>query len=410
MPLILLALTLQAGDGWPDFRGPTRDGHAARDAKPPLEWGESRNVDWKRAIHGLGWSSPVIGNRRLWLTTASRDGRQLHALCLDAATGKIVWDKRVFDVAEPASIRPTNSYASASPVIDGERVFVHFGPYGTACLVAATGRSLWRRRDLKFDPGEAGPGASPILHDGTVIVQCDGMDAQFVIAMDAKTGKTRWKTARSHPFGDLDVKRRKAYSTPLVVEAGGRTQLLSPGAQAAYSYDPATGRELWRIEYRTGGFSNVSRPVMAGGLAIMNTGFGKAQLRAVRPDGSGNVTDSHVAWRQLRSIPRQSSPVVVEGLLYLVSDEGIASALDPSDGSSVWQARLGGNYASSPITAAGRIYFSSQQGVTTVIRPGRTFKKLAENRLDAKINASPAAVGDALYVRTETHVYRLRRK
>ena len=401
-------LVLQAGAAWPDFRGPTRDGHAARDARPPLEWSESRNVDWKRAIHGLGWSSPVIRSRHLWLTTASRDGKELHALCLDTETGRIVWDRRVFDVAEPAPIRATNSYASASPVTDGERVFVHYGTYGTACLEAATGRALWSRRDLKFDPGEAGPGASPILHDGMLIVQCDGMDVQFVIAMDAKTGRTRWKTARSHPFGDLDIKRRKAYATPLVVEAGGRTQLLSPGAQAAYSYDPSNGRELWRIEYRTGGFSNVSRPVMAGGLAILNTGFGKAQLRAVRPDGSGNVTDSHVAWKHVRSVPRQSSPLFVAGLLYMVSDDGIASALDASDGSLVWRSRLGGSYASSPIAAADRIYFSNQQGVTTVIRPGRAFRKLAENRLDAKINASPAAVGDALYVRTETHLYRIR--
>jgi outer membrane protein assembly factor BamB len=276
--------------------------------------------------------------------------------------------------------------------------------YGTACLDTASGKVLWQRRDVHCDHFR-GPGSSPILFGDLLIFHMDGIDVQYVIALDKTTGRTVWKTDRSIDLEAFVPDLRKAYSTPTVIEAAGRTQLLSTGAQGSYAYDPATGKELWRVTIR--GFSNVARPLFGGGLVLVNSGFGRAQLWAVRPDGQGDVTDTHVAWRATRGIPAKPTPVLVDDLIYMADDRGVASCLELATGETVWQERLGGQFSASPIYADGRIYFFSHDDEATVIRPGRTFQPLAANHLDAGCMASPAVVGNALIVRTKTHLYRI---
>ncbi len=399
----LTTTPLAVGGDWPQFRGPTGDGHAhATDL--PLAWSETENVRWKVPIHGRGWSSPVIGDDRIWMTTADEDGRRLFAVCVDRPSGRILRDVLVFNVPQPEEIHAFNSYASPTPVLEGDRLWVHFGSYGTACLDAASGRMIWSRRDIKCDHFR-GPGSSPVLFGDLLILHFDGIDVQFLTALDKRTGKTVWTTPRSTDFGDLVGDLRKAYVTPTIVPVEGGFQLVSSGAQAAMAYDPATGRELWKVRYK--GFSNVSRPLFGHGLVYVNTGFSKAQLWAVRPTGRGDVTDTHVVWRATRSIPLKPSPVLVGDLLVMVDDKGVASCLDAVSGRTLWRQRLGGAFSSSPVYADGRIYCFDEDGTTSVIAPLREYKRLARNELEAGCMASPAALGHALYVRTKTHLYRL---
>jgi outer membrane protein assembly factor BamB len=290
--LLFMPAPSWAGESWPQFRGPDGQGHA--DAVGlPVTWSDDENVTWKTAIAGRGWSSPVVDGDRIWLTTALDDGRSLHALCIDRASGRIVHDEHVFNIDEPAKINAKNSYASPTPVIEGDRVWVHFGTYGTACLDSRSGKILWTNNELKLDHKE-GPGSSPILVGNLLVVNCDGMDVQYVVALDKRTGSIVWKAERSgRKNADPDL--RKAYSTPLAIDVAGRKQIVSVGADRASAYDAATGAELWYVDFE--GFSNVPRPLFAGGLVILDTGYMKPQLWAIRPDGAGDVTESHIVWR-----------------------------------------------------------------------------------------------------------------
>jgi outer membrane protein assembly factor BamB len=397
----LAVSTVGAGDHWPQFRGPTADGQAGNPGVP-LQWSETQNVRWKTPIHDRGWSSPVVWGNQIWLTTATPDGKRMFAVCVDRDSGKIVHDVKIFDVEKPLPIHDLNSYASPTPVIEAGRVFVHFGSYGTACLDTGTGKTLWTRRDLPCDHFR-GPGSSPILIGDHFIVHLDGFDFQYVVALDKKTGQTAWKTDRSVPWGNTDGDFKKAFSTPLLIEVDGRLELVSSGSKAAMAYDPATGRELWKIRYDQ--FSSTARPVFGHGLVFINTGFGKADLLAVRPGGSGDVTDSHVVWKATRGIPSKPSPVLVDDLLFMVHDGGVANCLEAKTGAEVWSMRLGGAFSASPIVADGRVYFFSQQGITSVVKPGRKFELLATNKLADGFMASPAVAGKAIFLRTEKALY-----
>lgn len=388
---------------WPDYRGPTRDGQAPA-ANVPLEWSESHNVRWKTAVHGVGWSSPVVADGTAWMTTASEDGSRMSVVAVDVENGDVVHDAVMFQVEAPEHKNALNSYASPSPAIEAGWVYVHFGTYGTACLDASTGAIRWVRRDLHCDHME-GPGSSPLLWGDQLILHMDGGDVQYVVALDKETGETRWKTDRTVKLGHLPPDLRKAYSTPIVVDADGRDQLISPGAQAAVAYDLATGEELWTVRYK--GFSMSSRPLVHEGHVLLNTGFMKAQLWAVRLGGEGDVTDSHVAWRHRGNVPQMSSPVIVDGRLYMVDDSGVASCVDAKTGDRIWRERIGGQHCASPVVAGGRLYFFDREGKTVVLAPGPEFDVLAENKLDAGFMASPAVVGDALLLRTKTHLYRV---
>ncbi len=422
MKLILTALLLvfggglaQAADHWPQFRGPAGTGHSdARDL--PLTWGEQQNVIWKTAIHDRGWSSPVIYGKQVWLTTATPDGRQLYVLCLDRDTGRILRDIKLFDVAKPQYAHPFNTYASPTPVIEAGRVYITFGSPGTACIDTKSFKVLWERRDFECNHFR-GAGSSPVIFQNLLLMHFDGSDHQFAVALDKRTGKTVWQTKRSIDFQDIlpngkiaaDGDYRKGFATPHVAQLKGRWEMISLGSKAAYSYDPFTGKEWWRIEER-GQHSASTRPVIGHDMIFYPTGLSAGQLFAVKLGGNGVITDSHVVWKVKRGISNKPSILLIDDLIYVISDTGIVSCFEAKTGTQVWQQRIGGEYSASPVYADGKIYLLSEDGKTTVLKPGRTFEKLAENKLEEGFLASPAIVGKALFLRTKTHLYRIEKK
>jgi outer membrane protein assembly factor BamB len=397
---MLCGVGATAQQEWRQFRGPGSQGHADATGVP-VQWTEASNVAWKAALPGRGWSSPLVAHGRVWVTTAVTDGRDtaLQLRSLDVATGKPLATVEVFRLRNAELLNAKNSHASPTPVVDDDRVYVHFGSEGTAA-VGLDGAILWKARHSCVT--QHGSGGSPIVHGGLVIFTCDGFDAAFIVALDVRTGKERWKTWRRQPWS-------QAYATPLVVTAagaGGVDQLVSPAAFYVGAYEPASGREIWRVRYDDG-FSNVPRPVFAHGLVFVATGFQQPSLFAIRPDGKGDVTRTHLAWRLDRGVPFTSSPIVAGDHLFMVSDTGVLSSVEARTGGLVWQQRLPGNYSASPVMAGGLIYFSSEEGVTTVIRPGPVFERVAVNQLDGPILASMAVADRSLFVRTAAHVYRL---
>lgn len=403
---LFLVIGLAAGHAaygdWPQFRGPDGQGHAG-DVSLPTKWSEQEGIRFKVSLPGQGWSSPIIVGGRIWMTTATEDGHSLRALSVDAQTGRLLHDVEVFRVSEPVRINPKNSHASPTPVADHERVYVHFGAMGTAALDLLTGKVLWRNEELLVDHKE-GPGSSPILVGPLLVVNCDGIDHQYVAALDRRTGRIAWRTPRSGPMED-NTDFRKAYSTPLVIAVGGEELIVSPGAGRLAAYQPATGREAWTIFFK--GFSTVPRPSFDGHRLFFCTGYMRPSLWAVRPDGAGDVTSSHVLWKLPDQVPANPSPILVDGQLYMVSDQGIASRVDCDTGKVTWKERLGGNYSASPISARNMIYFCSENGRTSIIEAGANPKVIARNDLDGRLLASPAVLGNDLFLRTTTHLYRI---
>jgi outer membrane protein assembly factor BamB len=418
-----------AADVWPQFRGPTGQGEALEE-RLPLEWSESEGIKWKTPLPGRGWSSPVIADGRIWVTAAEEheaDEAQraeilsavekvpvrnqmvafssvtLKAIEVDLARGKILRQVKLFEPQAPPPIHQLNTYASPTPVLADGRLYCHFGTFGTACVDTETGEVVWRRElALRHI---VGPGSSPVLYEKLLIITSDGGDRQYITALDAATGETVWEKDRP-PIREADPDNRKAFSTPLLIEAGGRPQAVIPGAQWFVAYDPASGDELWRVDHGPG-FSNVSRPVFDGRFLFLNTGFGKPQLWAVRPDGTGDVSDTHVVWRETQQIPAMSSPALSGGRIYVISDGGVASCLDAETGKTLWRERVAGKYSASPLVGAGRVYFSSHEGRTTVVEDSDEFKVLARNELDGMLMASPAAVEGDLVLRTDSSLYRV---
>jgi outer membrane protein assembly factor BamB len=409
---LLVSAAIRVDAQWPQFRGPDGNGTTGS-TKLPLTWGEESNVRWKTEIHGKGWSSPVVVDGQVWVSTATPDGREMSALALDVESGKIVRDLKLFQVESPQEGHPFNSYASPTPVAEPGRVYITFGSAGTAALDTRTGKVLWERRDLQCNHFR-GAGSSPILFRNLLIMHFDGIDVQYVVALDKDTGKTVWKTPRSIDFKDLDADGkpkgdgdfRKAFTTPLIIEVGGQPLLVSVGGKATYGYDPMTGKERWRVEERRSHTAS-TRPVAGLGMVFYPTGWESTQLLAVRPDGAGDVTATHVVWRFARGVPNKPSVLFVDGLIYMVNDTGIASCVEAKTGALVWQSRVGGMFSASPLYAGGRIYLFDEDGKTTVLEAGREFKVLAENLLDNGFMASPAVVGDALIVRTSRDLYRI---
>lgn len=391
---------------WPQFRGPTADGHAQA-ADLPLRWSEKKNVRWKTPISGLGWSSPVIKGDRLWLTTALDEGRSLRAMCLNVETGVVLHDVEVFRIDQPGKIHPKNSHATPTPILTDQHIFVHFGAHGTACL-DQQGNVVWKRSISYYH--HHGPSASPVLVADKLIIPCDGFTGpfyddltrvgvaspQFVIALDAKSGEILWTTPRDG---------NHSYATPLIIEVNGTTQIVSPGGKHVAAYDPDTGREVWRCDYGDG-YSVVPQPVFGNGLVYVCTGYDAPSLLAIRPDGTGNVTETHVAWRARQGVPLNPSPLLVDKKLYLVSDAGVMSCLDATTGKLHWKGRLGGNFSASPILVGKHIYACSELGVTHVIdATAPRFDRVASNKLDGYMLASPVVVEDALFLRTDKAIY-----
>jgi outer membrane protein assembly factor BamB len=382
---------------WPQFRGPDGQGHSAERGLP-LEWSETRNVHWKTPVPGRGWSSPAVAGGRVWLTTATVLSGQtsLRLLAFDAEDGKPALDVEIFRQRGSELLNAKNSFASPTPIVEGNRVYVHFGAEGTAA-VSTAGDIVWKVRH-HYD-SQHGNGGSPVLHGDLLIANCDGFDQAFVLALDKNTGKTRWRTWRPQPWS-------QAYSTPLLIRVAGRDQVVSVGAFHTLAYDPDSGKEIWRVSYPDG-FSNVPRPVFGNDLVYITTGFQQPSVLAVRPDGTGDVTRTHVAWTLSRGAPLTPSPLLVGDDLYIVTDAGIASCVDARTGTIRWQQRLGGSVSASPVLADGRIYFLDEDGQTTVVKPGATFERLATNKLDGATLASMAVAARSFFIRTATHLYRI---
>ncbi|QDU27144.1 outer membrane biogenesis protein BamB [Anatilimnocola aggregata] len=423
--LLLIPAFVQAADSpeWPQFRGPAGQGHAAaRDL--PTSWSEQENVAWKCPLPGKGWSSPVIAGNEIWLTTAIDSplseaekaerlkgttnsqpllvsGKlSLRALGVDRSSGKLLHDIELLVEPSPQGTHATNSFASPTPVIEAGKLYCHFGAYGTACLDTVSRQVLWTNRDLVVQH-ENGPGSSPVIWGDLLIFHCDGSDLQYIAALDKRTGKLAWKTDRTGAMNS-NPQLKKSYGTPLVAEVAGQPLLLSPASDWLYAYDPA-GREVWKLPYEKLGFSLAPRPVVGHGMAFLCTSFMQSELLAVTLDKE----KPQIAWRYGRQVPQVPSPLLVGDEIYLVSDKGIATCLDALSGKVHWAERIPGNYSSSPLLAAGHIYCSNREGETTVLAPGKEFRVVGTGKLDGQIMASPAAIENSIYLRTDKALYRI---
>lgn len=433
---IAAAGRLSADSPWPQFRGPNGNG-IALEASAPVDFedlgdGTPRGVRWQTTVPGRGWSSPVLADGLIWVTTAieteasadeivarkkrsgvkdrEMDSRtvaasiDLHLLAFRFEDGEPAMDVKLTSFQDPDAIHALNSYASPTPVIDGDEVYCHFGTYGTFCVDRLRGEIEWKQRTKTVH--SVGPGSSPFVEGDRLILVHDGCERQSVIALDKRTGKQVWQTDRPEmdaPDGD----RKKAFCTPIAIDdPSGRRQLICMASQYIVSYDPSDGHEIWRCRHGKG-FSIVARPVYDDGVVYFTTGFGKAELWAVAVDGEGDVSDTHVRWTVPKGMPQKPSPLIHEGLIYVIADHGVAACLDAEDGSTVWKKRIGGNFSSSPLLVGENLYLGSQEGEMTVLTAGRDPEVVATNRLQGQIMASPAAVAGDLIIRAGNQIYRI---
>ncbi|MBA3314515.1 MAG: PQQ-binding-like beta-propeller repeat protein [Planctomycetota bacterium] len=400
-----IALPASSSD-WPEFRGPGGQGHSD-EAQVPVEWSVDKNIAWQTELPGEGWSSPIVWKGRAYLTAAvpveggRPNDRLLIASCLDAADGKVMWRKTVFEQHhdEVDAIHGKNSHATPTPITDGQHLFVHFGAQGTACL-SLEGEVIWTTQELRYKPQHGG-GGSPVLIDGLVVVNCDGSDIQFVAALDRRTGNMRWK--RDRPA--IETSKGFSFSTPLVIDVGGRKQIVSPASDQVIAYS-STGDELWRFTYR--GYSVVPRPVYGNGLLFISTSFDQPTLYALKLPTQDSSPE--VVWSLAKGAPHTPSPLLVGEELYVVSDRGVGTCINSATGEVHWTERLGGNYSSSPIFAGGAIYFQNEDGGTIAIQPGTTYAEVARNSLPGRTLASFAVADSSIFLRTDVHLYRISTK
>ena len=413
--IILLAgfqpLQMCPQNDWTHFRGSHLDGISGVSSSP-VKWNSDSNIVWKASIHGRGWSSPVVYGDQVWMTTATEDGKEMYALCVDYPTGDVIFDIKVFMPDTIFQKHDINSYATPTPCIEKNFVYVHFGRYGTACLDTRDGSKVWQRMDLVCDHVQ-GPGSSPILYGNFLILHLEGTDRQFITAINKSTGETVWETDRPDEiYNSLEPIGKKAYITPIVIRVKGRDMLISNGSAACIAYDPLTGKEIWRIV--RGEDSTISMPFYEDGLVYFHTGFITspdkdrfAELMAVDPDGTGDIADTNIKWRIQTPILQLSTPVIKDGYIYLVDTKSIMMCLDAKTGEVRWKKRMIGRYNSSPVLADGKLYFSSTRGETIVIREGPELEILSENKLDGEIWTTPAVGNNSLLMRTSKFLYRI---
>ena len=393
---------------WPQFRGPDGQGHS-NEKNVPLEWSDEKNVKWKMAVPGKGFSSPVIFNKQIWMTSAENEGKSLHAICLDKTSGKLIHNIKVITTDNPGPLHRLNGYASPTPAIDKEHVFVHFGPRGTACL-NKKGEVIWKNTNLDYNVIQGGA-SSPILHNDVLFLTCDGIDFQFLVALEKQTGKVIWKQDRGHLEAAAQKRAiaKMSYSTPLIQSVGGTNQLVCSGADHVASYNINDGKEIWWMPYN--GFSIVGRPSYGNSLFYVVGSIRQDHfcIYAIQP-GKGQLKNKQIKWKYSKGVPHVSSPILVDTEIYFVHDGGVASCLNAITGELIWNERLGGNYDASPIEIQNRLYFLNREGKTTVLSAGKKFDKLATNQLKGTFKASPAVADEALFLRSDTHLFRIEKK
>ena len=415
----LLSSPVRGEVPWPSKTGPGGNGTLPSPADAfPLEWDEAsgKNVAWKTPLEDVGHSTPVVGENRVWFTSANVDGTRQYIDCVDAVTGNILHHNLVFENENPEELgNPINNYAAPSCVLDSDAVYAHFGTYGTARIDPESAAIVWQRRDINVRHFR-GPGSSPILYDDLLILTFDGIDKQFVTALNKHTGDTVWKTDRTTDFKDLDASgkplrdgdMRKAFGTPCIANVAGHAQVISVGSMAAFGYDARTGKEIWTVTHDD--MNAAAQPITLGDTVILNTGGRGANLIALRLDTStqGNVESTHVVWNRERGNARMSFPVLVGPRVVFVSDTGVVTCIDAVSGDQVWAGRIGGNHIASPLVVGNRVYFFSIEGKAAVI-DGRSdnLQIIARNQLDEGMRASPAASRDAIFLRTHKHLYKI---
>jgi outer membrane protein assembly factor BamB len=389
---------------WRQFRGSSGQG-LSQATGVPVTWDAKNNIRWRTPVEGNGWSSPILSNDRVYVTSAvvqPSSGASLRAVCLDAQSGRVIWNVEALsaDREQVEPVHEKNSLASPTPLVDFDRLYVHFGHMGTAAL-DFDGKVIWRQTALEYSPVH-GNGGSPALVDDLVVFSCDGGDDPFLAALDRLSGKIRWKTPRR-----IDVQKSFSFSTPLVIEVAGKKQIVCPASGLVAGYDPKDGVELWRVRYGDG-YSVIPRPVFAHGLLFICTGFDRPAVYAIRPvSHGGDLTGTHVVWRHTKGAPNTPSPIVVGDELYFVSDAGVASCLDARTGKVHWSERLGGALSASPVAAENRLYFLNEEGTCYVVSADTTFNVLSTNELGERTLASPAVMDGALILRSESHLWRI---
>ncbi len=411
--LLLLSGNIQSQDlNWTHFRGSNLDGISVTN-NIPLKW-DASSTKWKTETRGKGYSSPVIWGNQVWVTTASEDGKDLSALCLDFKTGNIIYDIKVFSPETVISKHSINTYASPTPCIEEGFVYVHYGSLGTACLKTTDGSVVWKRTDLKCNHVQ-GPGSSPILYKNLLILHYEGTDVRYIIALDKSTGKTVWKTDRpDKPYEPLPEIGRKAYITPILINVKGRDLLISNGSAVCCAYDPLTGEEVWQV---TGGAeSTVPMVVSENGILYFYTGFmvdeeapNYTEILAVNPDGKGDITSTNILWKK-RDNQNQTqilTPVIKDGYIYTVNTKNFMMCIDAKTGAEVWSERQKAPFHASPVSVDGIIWFYSTKGEVLAVKEGGKYEVIARNQMDSGIWATPAFLRNSVILRTEKYIYRI---
>ncbi|MDP6251490.1 MAG: PQQ-like beta-propeller repeat protein [Verrucomicrobiota bacterium] len=406
MPCLLLS------ENWPNWRGPSGDG-ISLEKGIPVKWSPTENIAWRVAIPGKGHSSPVVWGNKVFLTTCLPEKEQRLLLCLDQRTGKKLWQKVVLN-SPLETIHPLNSRASGTPATDGQHVFVTFmkaddrkipAPnVGTQRLITP-GKIIVAAYDLdgeqkwKINVGDFisahGFNTCPVLFEDLVIINGDHDGDAYLVALERKTGRERWRIEREN--------KTRSYATPIIREIGGRTQMILSGSLCVASYDPHNGKRHWIVDGPTEQF--VASMVYNGEYVFVTAGYPERHILAIRPDGSGNVTGTHVAWRTNRGAAYVPSPIFAGPYLLVVADSGIASCFNAKTGKRHWMERLPGGHSPSTVSADGLVYFTSDRGVTTIVRPGKMFNVIARNELGEQISASPAISQGQIFLRTHQHLY-----
>ncbi|HXG12585.1 MAG TPA: PQQ-binding-like beta-propeller repeat protein [Gemmataceae bacterium] len=384
-------------ENWPRWRGP--DGNAVSSESPlPQRWGKKENVRWKVRVPGEGFSSPVVWEDRVFLTSAFDGGTRRVVHCLDFPSGRFLWTGEVRH-PHPEQTSAMTGHAAPTPATDGRHVVAFFGNAGVVCY-DRDGRQLWRHELPEFD-SELGLASSPVLGRDRVFLVCDhdgdrfrSFDS-FLLALDLKTGKPLWKTDRHKLY--------RSWSTPILVPtADGGQELVVNGEERLRGYDPETGKELWQVGGMTAWVT--PSPVFGRGLIFATSGKDGPTL-AVRPGGRGDVTATHVVWQHKRGGPYVCSPVLYGDYLYVHTEQGILSCYEAATGKLQYRERLDGKFIASPVAGDGKVYCTNEDGTTFVVRAGPRFEVLARNALEEYTLASPAISAGRLLLRTERHLY-----
>jgi outer membrane protein assembly factor BamB len=404
--------TISQDNNWTHFRGNNLNGTAATQ-NITLKFDDS-SIKWKTKIHDSGYSSPVVYNNQIWVTTAKPDGKELYAVCINFQTGEIIYDIKVFTPDEVEGKHSLNTYASPTPCIEKGFVYVHYGSMGTACINTSNGSIVWKRTDFKCKHVQ-GPASSAVIYKNLLILHFEGTDVRYIVALDKSDGKLIWRSDRPvEPYEQLAKIGRKAYITPVIINVKGRDMLISNGSAICIAYDPNSGKEIWRVV--DGGESTISMPFTENGIVFWYAGYMVSgdgskftELLAVNPDGNGDITATNVLWkkRDEQSQNQLLTPVIKDGLIYTVNTRNSLMCIDAATGKEIWSRHVTSNYNASPIYADENIWFFSVKGEVLIIKAGRKYDVVAQNQMDSGIWATPAILRSSVIMRTQKYLYRI---